>query len=273
MFKYLHHKWFQILGSGLVLFIVTGQALRFTGNPNYFPTVILLGSFVIPVTFIAYIYERVPAKEISLSCILICFLGGGAVGLIAAGVIEFKTLQGMSILGMFGVGLIEEACKLIFPAVQYIRGQYRTEADGILFGVASGMGFAALETMGYGLVALIQSQGSLGVLEQVLLIRGFLSPAGHAAWTGLICAVIWRERERGGHGLFVLKVVGIFILAVILHSLWNILNSLSGPTISQWVIVIAGNLIVAGISLWLLFRRIKEAVTAPANVDIKRGNF
>jgi len=266
-FKFIHHKWFQILGGGLLLFIATGQALRFTGNPNFFPTVILLGAFVVPVAFIAYIYERVPAKEISLSCVLICFLGGGAVGLIAAGILEFKALQGMSILGLFGVGLIEEASKLIFPAIQYVRGRYRTEADGILFGVAAGMGFAALETMGYGLVALIQSQGSVGVLEQVLLIRGLLSPAGHAAWTGLVCAVVWREREQRGRGLLSFGVIGIFVLAVVLHALWDIINSFGGPAILQWLIVVVGNLAIAGISLMLLFRRIREAIKTPDNTS------
>jgi len=62
--------------------------------------------------------------------------------------------------------------------------------------IAAGMGFAALETMGYGLVSFMQSRGDILILQQVLLIRGLLSPAGHAAWTGFVCAVLWRERER-----------------------------------------------------------------------------
>lgn len=157
------------------------------------------------------------------------------------------------------VGLVEEGAKLIFPMVQYVRWKYRTEADGLLFGVAAGMGFAALETMGYGLVALIQSQGNIGVLEQVLLIRGLLSPAGHAAWTGLVCAVIWRERERKGRGLLSIPVIGAFILAVVLHTLWDTVNSLGGPTATQFIIVILGNIAIAGISLTLLIRRMREA--------------
>jgi len=257
--RLFHRRWFQILVAGLLLFVATGQTLRITSNPNFFPTVILLGAFIVPVAFVAYIYERVPARDVSLSCILICFLGGGMVGLIAAGILEFQALQGLGILGMFGVGLIEEGSKLIFPIVQYVRGKYRSEADGLLFGVAAGMGFAALETMGYGLVALIRSQGNVGTLEQVLLLRGLLSPVGHAAWTGLVCAVIWRERERKSHGLLSLTGVGTFILAVVLHALWNIVNSLSAPTAMAWFIVILGNIAIASVSLTLLIRRIREA--------------
>ena len=62
--------------------------------------------------------------------------------------------------------------------------------------ITAGMGFAALETVGYGLLAFTQRQGSLGSVEQTLLLRGLLSPAGHVAWTGLVCAVLWRERPK-----------------------------------------------------------------------------
>ena len=130
-------------------------------NPNFFPTVILLGALLVPVSFIAYVYDQIPAKEISLSCILTCFLGGGAVGLIAAGLLEFQTIQYMGIPMLFMVGLVAESAKLIFS-----------------------------------MCTLIQSGGNVKALEQVLLIRGLLSPAGHAAWTGFVCAMMWRERER-----------------------------------------------------------------------------
>jgi protease PrsW len=76
------------------------------------------------------------------------------------------------------------------PLVFYFIGRYRSEASGILLGIASAMGFAALETMGYGFVTLLASRGNLALLEEALLARGLASPAGHAAWTGLVCAVL-----------------------------------------------------------------------------------
>lgn len=197
--QFIRQRWFQILAGGILLFVATEQALRITGNPNFLPTVILLGAFVVPVTFVTYFYEYVRHRDISLPLLTTCFLVGGVLGLVAAGVLEWGTLSTLSIPGLSGVGLIEEGVKLIFPFMMYLGWRYRHEADGLLFGVSAGMGFAALETMGYGLVSLIQSRGDVGALEQVLLIRGFLSPAGHAAWTGFVCVVLWREhvRERG----------------------------------------------------------------------------
>ena len=50
------------------------------------------------------------------------------------------------------------------------------EADGLLFGIASDMGFAALETMGCGLVALIKPQPyKIGMLELSNLNRQILN--------------------------------------------------------------------------------------------------
>lgn len=259
---FIHRRWFQIFVGGSLLFVAAEQALKITGNPNFFPTVILLGAFLVPVTFIAYIYEKVAVREIPVSCMGICFLGGGTIGVVAAGILEYKTLSALGVSGLFGVGLIEESAKLILPVAMYIRSQYKREADGLFFGVMAGMGFAALETMGYGLVSLIRSQGNVGVLEEVLLVRGLVSPAGHAAWTGLICAVAWRERERTGRALN-LAVLGAFVMAVVLHVLWDVVNSLDGTQAGMLFVVIAGNLFIAVLSMALLIRRIRESGRAP----------
>jgi RsiW-degrading membrane proteinase PrsW (M82 family) len=256
-------KWPWVLIGGILLFIAAEQALRFTGNPNFFPTVLLLGSFTIPVAFVTYIYERErrldrhggsPLMPAALS-----FLVGGAVGVVAAGVIEFQTLKNLSALGLLGVGTIEEAAKLIFPVGLFLWGSYRSEMDGILFGVAAGMGFASLETMGYGLVSFINANGDVSVLDQTLLIRGLISPVGHAAWTGLAAGVLWRERQRKDRGLFNWPTFGMFVVAVVLHTLWDLSNTLASQTTATLVLALLGSLAVAAVSLTLLIRRLREA--------------
>jgi len=251
--------WVQILGVGVLLFVVTEQALRITDNPNFFPTVILLGSFVVPITFVVYFYEHVKHREISMPLLTACFLVGGVVGLVAAGFLEFGTLRTMNYASLFAIGLIEESVKLIFPLAMFIGWRYRHEADGLLFGIAAGMGFAALETMGYGLVAFVQSGGNIDVLQQVLIIRGFLSPAGHASWTGFFCAVLWREREKKGHIAINGKVIGAFLIAVILHALWNIASSFGGASGGQFILAMSASLVIAAVSLMLIIRRYREA--------------
>ena len=256
--RFFRQNWFLVLIGGLVLFILTDWALNSTGNPNFLPTVILIGAFLVPVTFVFFIYHRVPPGEIPIPTVVVTFLWGGALGAVVAGILEYQTIRQLGIPQLFGVGLIEEAAKLILPVAIFLRGRFRHEADGLLFGVAAGMGFAALETMGYGFVSFLQSQGSVGTLNQTLLIRGLLSPVGHAAWTGIVCAALWRPRERLGHIAITWTVFGTFILAIVLHASWDILGSISSLVKSNlgWLDII-GIVVVGGISLWLLIRKIR----------------
>jgi protease PrsW len=251
--------WLQILAIGAVLFIASAQALSLTNNPNFFPVVILLGSFIVPVAFVTYFYEHVKHAEISLPLLTTSFVVGGVIGVTAAGFIEFGTLQKLNIGGLFAVGLIEESAKLIFPIIMFIGWKYRHEADGLLFGIASGMGFAALETMGYAMVSFFSSKGDVALLQQVLLLRGFLSPAGHAAWTGFLCAVIWRERERKGHIVINMSVIGAFLLAIGLHAVWDVVNSAGATTAGEFLLVLLGNIVLMAVSLTLVIRRYREA--------------
>jgi len=249
--------WLWTLGAGVALFLLADAALQSTGNSNFFPTVIMLGAFVVPISFVSFFYEHVRDRDIPLPVLGACFLVGGAVGIVAAGVLEYNTLTEASLAGLFGVGLIEESVKLIIPLVLYIGWRYRHQADGLVFGITVGMGFAALETMGYGLVSLIESQGDAGALNQTLFIRGLLSPAGHAAWTGIVCAVLWRQRELAGRIAINWKVMAVFALAVALHTTWNAVNSQDSDGVAY-----GGMAVVAVISLSFLIFLYRQARTS-----------
>jgi RsiW-degrading membrane proteinase PrsW (M82 family) len=253
--------WFKIFGIGLVLYIAADVTLNFTNNVLYFPTVMMLGAFLVPITFVSYFYQQenlfdrgVHAGSI-LPTVMICAVFGGLIGTLAAGSLESATLNNKDPLTLAWVGPIEEFTKLIVPLIVYIvmRKRFRSELDGLLFGVAAGMSFAALEAMGYELVSLVSSNGNLAVLNQTILIRGLISPASHAAWTGLITGTLWRERERTGKAL-TLSFIGFFLLAAGLHSIWDLV-SFSGS-----VSVVASSYIAIGVtSLFLLFWRLREA--------------
>jgi len=174
--------------------------------------------------------------------------------------LEYATLRELGFLRLLGVGVVEECAKLVIPIAVYLRRRYTSEADGLLFGVASGMGFAALESMGYGLVTFLRWQGSLGNLGMTLLVRALLSPVGHAAWTGLVCAVVWRQRERAGRSVLRWPIVNAFMVAVLLHTAWNVTASLTSRTSIHWIGVELLGLMVVGLTnLILLIRRMREA--------------
>ena len=164
----------------------------------------------------------------------------------AASVLEYRTLMDLHTLPTVMVGLIEETCKLLVPVAIFVVGRYRREADGILFGVASGLGFAAFETMGYGVTALFLSHGHIGEVEKLLFLRGVLAPAGHGAWTGCVCAMLWRARVRRTAEAKA-AVLFAFIAAVTFHALWDSATSL-------WL-----QLAIGVVSLLLLSWRIRAA--------------
>jgi protease PrsW len=258
----LRRRWLQILLSGLVLLLLVERTLIATSSPNYIPSVILLGAFLVPITFTTYLYERLPSWDVPLPALAVCFLWGGVFGTVVAGTLEYDVARSLGFLPKLAIGFIEESAKLILPLGFFFFGRYRSEAAGIVLGVATAAGFAALETMGYGFVSLLTSRGNLGILDEVLLVRGLSSPAGHMSWTGLVCAVLWRERLKAGHATLNWRVGGAFLTAVVLHALWDTFASLGSTTFVEFLGVMSLSLLVALVSLVLLLRRVREASQA-----------
>lgn len=255
----LRRRWLQILLSGLILLYLVERTLVATHNPNYIPSAILLGAFLVPVAFTAYLYERLPDWEVPLSPLAVCFVWGGILGTVAAGALEYDVVRALGFLPAFGIGLIEEGAKLMIPLSLYFVGRYRSEADGIILGVATAMGFAAFETMGYALTSLLASHGNLAILDGTLFVRGLTSPVGHAAWTGLVCAVLWRERLKAGHMVFNWRIGGAFLTAVTLHALWDTTYGFGAGALGHFIGAAVLGLPVALVGMTLLIRRVREA--------------
>jgi protease PrsW len=214
--------WVWVLVGGIALFEIVRRVLIETQNPNLVPSLILLGATVAPAAFVTFVLGRRLPWDISAGAIGGVALLGGLIGVVTAGLLEYDTLRDLGVLPMVLVGLIEESAKLIVPvAVLLLVRRYRRPADGLLIGVASGAGFAALETMGYAFVTLIQSKGDVAAVQDILLLRGLLSPAAHMAWTGLTATALWYAADRRWKGGALLRFVAVFVLAVALHATWD----------------------------------------------------
>lgn len=214
------HLWWKVLLGGIVLYYLDMKSLALTGNPNLVPTVLILGASIVPVTFVIFLYERGALYDVSLPTIAMTFLYGGVLGTLAANFLEEEVVRGAGIIAMLSVGVIEESAKLLGVVWLLRRREYATELHGLVLGAAAGMGFASLESMGYGFTYLLLSHGNLNVLGQVLLTRGLLAPLAHGTWTAIVAGVLWRERKNG-HFHLNRKVLGAFSLAVVLHALWD----------------------------------------------------
>ena len=216
--------WAAVLVVGLGLYFLVLATLVHTQNPNFVPALILLGASVVPAAFLTFAQGRSGRWQVPASVLVVTAFFGGVIGVVVAGTLEFDALRDLGVLSMVVVALIEQSAKLIVPVLLLttvvVRHGRRTPSDGVIVGIASGMGFAALETMGYAFTALLQSQGNIGDVEQTLFIRGLTAPAGHTAWTGLTGGALWLliSAPTGRH---LLGFLGTFAGAVALHATWD----------------------------------------------------
>lgn len=236
--------WLGVLIVGLVLYIIVLRTLVHTQNPNFVPSLILLGATVVPLSFLTFAQARTGRWQVPSSALVVSAFFGGVIGTVVAGTLEYNSLRGLGMLPLVLVAVIEEAAKLIVPVALLFtilaRHERRLPSDGLIIGVASGMGFAALETMGYAFTSLLSSDGNIGAVEETLFLRGLTAPAGHTAWTGLTAGALWAFIATPTGKKF-LAFLGTFLGAVVLHTLWDSFGGL------------IAYLILAAISLGWLF--------------------
>ncbi len=251
--------WWRVLLVMLGLYLAAIVIQLFTGNPILFPTVFMLGSFMVPVAYVAFFYERRHLSRLTLPTISLSFLYGGILGVLAASILEPLFVHNLNVLTAFQIGLIEEFVKILGVLVIARRWGHDSQLDGMILGAAAGMGFAALESMGYAFVALLESGGSLSATVVVTLIRGLLSPLGHGTWTAILAGVLFRE-SRAGRFRISRAVIGAYLTVVILHGLWDGLPGLVAFLTSSGLDVFVSQSVVGLAGLFVLWRRWREAV-------------
>ncbi|MGI3783569.1 MAG: PrsW family intramembrane metalloprotease [Janthinobacterium lividum] len=196
------------------------RTLLHTDNVNFVPALLLLGSGVVPAAVLTFAAAGGARPAVSSTTVVVVAALGGVVGTVAAGSLEYDTLRRLDTVPVILVGLIEETAKLLVPAALLFTGVRSNRSAGVIVGVASGMGFATLETMGYGFTALVRT-GSLTDVDQTLLLRALLSPAGHVAWTGMTCAALWAVVQPEGRLRSTFVLLATFVAAVALHAAWD----------------------------------------------------
>jgi RsiW-degrading membrane proteinase PrsW (M82 family) len=212
--------------SGLLLWVATVVITLLTGNPNLIPTLVLLGSFLVPVTFVTWAFERRDTGELTAGLVFTTFVIGGVLGVLAASLLESYLLHPSPWL-FFGVGLIEEAAKLVVLMVLTRHLHTKSVRDGMILGAAVGFGFAAFESAGYAFTALFTVNGlSLMQVVQTELLRGLLAPVGHGLWTAIVGGVLFSESSRH-HFAITGKLILAYLGVSILHGLWDSMHNIA----------------------------------------------
>lgn len=250
-------SWWRILLSAFLFYLLSLGALLLTHNPNLFPTVVLLGVFMLPAAYAAFFYDHRRLSLLSAGAVARSFLYGGLLGVIAASILEPLFIHRLIPSTMLTVAIIEEFAKILGVMIIARRLRHDAEIDGIILGAAAGMGFAALESMGYAFTGFLRSGGSLSFTVYLILIRGIMSPLGHGIWTALLASVLFRE-ARNSRFRFNWKVLGAYGTVVFLHSLWDLLPFVMAAFLLPGLDVFLGQTAVGLAGLFLLWRRWRE---------------
>jgi RsiW-degrading membrane proteinase PrsW (M82 family) len=249
----------RIFFGGLALWSATVLVTFATHNANLVPTIILLGSFLVPVAFVTYAFGHAD-QVVTAQRIFTAFVYGGVLGVLGASVLEAAFLQQPSVPSYLGVGLIEEAVKLAALWLVARHLPRYTVRDGMVLGAAVGFGFAAFESAGYAFNSLFTASGlSLSNLVETEVLRGVLAPVGHGLWTAILGGALFATAGRYGRPRVSWAVLGWYLLVALLHGLWD-----ASQGVAVWL-----TLLLTGTPVqWLLIQQGRAPTVTPAQVHL-----
>ena len=246
------------LFSRMLLISVAISVLMIIGyrtfeNPNLVPGLMFIGSFAVPVSTLIFFLEMNAPRNISVFMVMALAFLGGVTSLFIA-LILFDKLDFLSnIMHASAAGIIEESAKVLVVVLIVGRfTRYKWVLNGLLFGAAIGMGFAAFESAGYA----YRSESFDGMIDN-LILRGLLSPFMHIVWTANASAALWLvkgDRKFSWNMLGDMRFLRVLFSSMILHMIWN-----ADFTILPIPILIDIKYPILGVIAWIICFRLVQA--------------
>src|SRR5207245_3945851 len=202
---------------------------------------ILVSAFLVPVLYLIYLYEAQVYRD-EPALVLGFTIGGGVVVGIVVTLFErviYNPFQyfpspfggaGISVGGVLILGLlipvIQEALKPIPAFFLPNRADFPETVDGLVFGVAAGLGFSVAETLiGFSnTLANLPPHVAAGTWIYDLATLAIFQPLLQGSATGMIVATIWRfrrgrlgGREIGGVAMAVIDLLACLYGTVLMN--------------------------------------------------------
>lgn len=259
---------FPHLGQGKVhefrwAFVVGAAAILLLYVAGLITGALLVAIFLVPILYLIYLYEAQVYRD-EPALVLGFILGGGVVLGIAVTLLERVVYNPYTNIGnpLKGAGVSVGALLLlglVIPIVQELvkplpalllpnRGDFPETVDGLVLGIAAGLGFSLAES----LVAFSSVLTGLPILSTSgnwifdLTTIAVLQPLLQGSATGIVVAAVWRFR-RGRLGSRELGGVGMAVIAHVAFSLgtqvWK--DALLSPFfILIWQAVVVGAVLI-----------------------------
>lgn len=247
-------RWAFVVGAAAILLLYVAGLI--TGA-------LLVAIFLVPILYLIYLYETQVYRD-EPALVLGFILGGGVVLGIAVTLLERVVYNPYTNIGnpLRGAGVSVGALLLlgvVVPVVQELvkplpalllpnRGDFPETVDGLVLGIAAGLGFSLAES----LVAFSSVLTGLPILSTPgnwifdLTTVAVLQPLLQGSATGIVVAAVWRFR-RGRLGSRELGGVGMAVIAHVAFSLgtqvWK--DALLSPFfILVWQAVVVGAVLI-----------------------------
>ena len=188
--------------------------------------ILFVMAFLPPIIYVIWIRNTEKFKREKWKPIFVCFLWGATISVVAAIVLELilqfslvPSIDDPNVLGLVSVIIIapfvEELTKPLSLRLKTVKREIDELEDGLIYGAVAGLGFSATENLLYGRSFLTEGLVLFFILMTIRSIGGCLLHASATAWTGY------------GYGKTLMKhtslirVIPYFLLAIIVHALYN----------------------------------------------------
>ena len=262
------------LGAGVLMLLALYVAGLITAA-------LVVSALLVPVLYVLYLYEARVYRDAPVPVMLATIGGGFVLGIVATVLLDrlagdqsdvgrpgASTDYGALLLATAVLPLLKEVIKPIPALMLRGRPEFGQSVDGLVFGIAAGLGYAAAETVIHfsAVITGLPVRSDTGAWLASLATVGILLPLLHGSSTGLITAAIWR---RGG-GLSRLAVPAIVaaIAGQVAFAFGGRLVELAGlsPLVKiAWQAIVVGALLIA-VRL-LLDRLLRDEATAMGLVE------
>jgi hypothetical protein len=216
-------------------FVVGAAAIVVLYAAGLISAAILVAIFLVPVLYLIYLYETQVYRD-EPALVLGFILGGGAVLGIVVTIIERALYNpyvnfgnplrgaGISVGALLFLGLllpiVQEAVKPLPALFLPNRRDFPETVDGLVFGIASGLGFSVAESLvGFSsVITNLPVHTVSGNWIYDLTTIAVLQPLLQGSTTGIVVAAVWRYR-RGRFSSRELGGVGMAVIAHVAFSL------------------------------------------------------
>ncbi len=224
---------------------------------------ILVAAFLVPVLYLVYLYEAQVYRDEPATVLGFTIGGGFVVGLILTVITvhlvnPVSTFAGLAanlgtlfLIG-FGIPILQEVVKPLPALLLRSREPFTETIDGLVFGVAAGLGFSVAETLIRFSDVIVSTpvHTDPGSWSYPLLTLAVFQPLLQGTTTGIIVAAIWRHAR----GRFERREWGGVLVALLGHIAFSLGSAvLAEQSFDPLVVVIWQAVIVGGPLIYLRY--------------------